>query len=48
LSISQGDPGVFITHPISASLLGVALLMIFSPVIIKFLSKRRTGSSEAG
>lgn len=31
LAISQGDPTVFLTHPIAASLLGVAILLVVVP-----------------
>lgn len=31
LAISQGDPMVFLTHPIAASLLGVAILLVVVP-----------------
>jgi putative tricarboxylic transport membrane protein len=35
LSISQGDPGVFLTQPISASLLGLTFLVIFVPWLLR-------------
>jgi len=31
LSISQGDPSVFISHPISATLLAITALLIIAP-----------------
>jgi len=40
LAISQGDPAVFITHPISASVLGLSLVLLILPVIIKLLRRR--------
>jgi putative tricarboxylic transport membrane protein len=47
LAISQGDPSVFITQPISATLLFAALLVLLSPLILKLLSKRRVVLSDA-
>ena len=35
LSISQGDPSVFVTHPISAVLLALALAVIIVPIILR-------------
>jgi putative tricarboxylic transport membrane protein len=46
LAISQGDPSVFITHPISAVLLLIALLLLFSPFIVGLFT-RRSERSEA-
>ncbi|HWP59712.1 MAG TPA: tripartite tricarboxylate transporter permease [Candidatus Acidoferrales bacterium] len=40
LSISQGDPSVFITHPLSAGFLFVALLALLAPPIVKRLKAR--------
>ena len=40
LSISQGDPSVFFTHPISAGFLVAALLVFAVPFVLK-----RIGSS---
>lgn len=39
LSISQGDLTVFITHPISATILAVAAALIVLPLIVKRLRK---------
>src|SRR5690349_24422496 len=41
LSISQGDWKIFVTHGISAALLGVTLLILVAPVIARQLRKRR-------
>jgi len=41
LSISQGDPSVFFTHPISASLLALTAALIVVPWIVR-LSRRKT------
>ena len=35
LSISQGDPSVFVTHPISAVLLALAAAVIIVPIILR-------------
>ena len=36
LAISQGDPSVFITHPISASILGLSFVLLVVPLIVRF------------
>ena len=41
LAISQGDPAVFVTHPISAGLLAVAALVLGGPPIFRALRGRR-------
>ena len=41
LSISQGDPSVFFTSPISASLLALTAALIVVPWIVR-LSRRKT------
>jgi putative tricarboxylic transport membrane protein len=41
LAISQGDPSVFITQPISAAILLIALLLLITPVIVKRFRKNR-------
>jgi putative tricarboxylic transport membrane protein len=33
LAISQGDPSVFLTHPLSAALLVIAVLIFFAPLL---------------
>jgi putative tricarboxylic transport membrane protein len=35
LSISQGDPSVFVTHPLSAVLLGLAAAVIVVPIVLR-------------
>lgn len=35
LAISQGDPTVFVTHPIALTLLVIALLLVIVPMILK-------------
>jgi putative tricarboxylic transport membrane protein len=35
LSISQGDLSVFVTHPISASLLGITVLLVIVPWLVR-------------
>jgi putative tricarboxylic transport membrane protein len=41
LAISQGDPTVFLTHPIVASLLAIALLLVLAPVGLRWFAARR-------
>ncbi len=41
LSITQGDYSVFVTHPISAVLLAIALLIIVAPFLMRLLQRRR-------
>jgi putative tricarboxylic transport membrane protein len=45
LSISQGDPSIFFTHPISAILLLIAAVILLSPLVFKYLQSRRLTSS---
>ena len=40
LSISQGDPSVFFTHPISAAILIIALLLVLVPLFIRRRQRR--------
>jgi putative tricarboxylic transport membrane protein len=39
LAISQGDPAVFFTHPISASILVISLLLLIVPLIVRVVRK---------
>jgi len=39
LAISQGDPSVFITHPISASILALSAVLLCLPLIIKLMRR---------
>ncbi len=41
LVLSNGNPMVFITHPISAALLGVAFIVVVSPIFLRLLKRRR-------
>jgi putative tricarboxylic transport membrane protein len=41
LAISQGDPSVFFTHPISATLLALTVLLVLVPWIVKVVRERR-------
>src|SRR6187401_1785214 len=43
LSISQGDWSIFVTHGISALLLGITLLVLLLPIITRQLKKKRAG-----
>lgn len=40
LAISQGDPMVFLTQPISGSILAVSLLLLVVPIVVRLA--RRT------
>ena len=40
LSISQGDASVFVTHPISATFLGITAALIVLPWILRTLRNR--------
>jgi len=42
LQISQSDFSVFVTHPISAALLGVALLLVIVPPAMRWRERRRS------
>ncbi len=39
LAISQGDATVFITHPISASILAVSILLLILPIIVRAMRR---------
>ncbi|MFI4925974.1 MAG: tripartite tricarboxylate transporter permease, partial [Vicinamibacteria bacterium] len=41
LQISQNDFTVFVTHPISAALLGIALLLVVVPPLMRWRERRR-------
>lgn len=48
LEMSQGDPAVLVTRPLSASLLGMTVLaFVLPPVVARMLRKRRLGESES-
>ena len=42
LAISQGDPMVFLTQPISAAILGLSLLLLIVPVVVKVARRNRS------
>ena len=42
LAISQGDSMVFLTQPISAAILGVSLLLLIVPVVVKVARRNRS------
>jgi len=44
MSISQGDPMIFVTHPISAGLLGITLAVLILPTAWRLIQPRRTPS----
>jgi putative tricarboxylic transport membrane protein len=41
MGISQGDPTVFLTHPLSAFLLALAVLALAAPHIYRLVASRR-------
>jgi putative tricarboxylic transport membrane protein len=43
LAISQGDPSVFVTQPISAALLAITVLVLFVPWLLR---RRRPATSS--
>jgi putative tricarboxylic transport membrane protein len=43
LSISQGDPSVFITHPISATFLAITAALLVVPFIVRHWGRQRRG-----
>ena len=45
LSITQGDYSVFVTHPISATLLAIAALIIVAPSLVRWRQRRLAASS---
>jgi putative tricarboxylic transport membrane protein len=45
LSITQGDYSVFVTHPISAVLLAIALLIVVAPALMRLRQRRLVASS---
>ncbi len=45
LAISQGDPSVFLTHPISAALLIIAALLVIGPMVLRH---RKNGAGNGG
>ncbi len=44
LAISQGDPTVFFTHPISLLLLTIAALLVIAPVVLR--RRRKLGAAD--
>jgi putative tricarboxylic transport membrane protein len=47
LAISQGDPTVFFTHPLSLGLLVTAALLVLVPVVLKARQNRRQQDTHA-
>jgi putative tricarboxylic transport membrane protein len=47
LAISQGDPMVFFTHPLSLGLLITAALLVLVPVVLKARQNRREQDAQA-
>jgi putative tricarboxylic transport membrane protein len=48
LAISQGDPSVFLTSPISAALLTLTALLVLVPWLVKVVREQRRRLDEAG
>jgi len=48
LAISQGDPTVFVTHPISAALLALTALLVVVPWLAKVARERRATAKTGG
>jgi putative tricarboxylic transport membrane protein len=48
LSISQGDPRIFVTHGISALLLGLTVLILIAPIVVGHIKKRRNPPGATG
>ncbi len=46
LAISQGDPTVFLTRPISATILAVAVAVLVAPPLYELLKSRRSKGSS--
>lgn len=47
MTISQGDPAVFVTHPISAALLLIALIVLVAPIIYRWRAARTAAVTHA-
>jgi putative tricarboxylic transport membrane protein len=47
LAISQGDPSVFFTHPISAVLFSITALILIGPVAMRLIRRARAGGGIA-
>jgi putative tricarboxylic transport membrane protein len=43
LAISQGDPSVFVTQPIAASLFALTAVVLLTPMAARLLRRRRGG-----
>ncbi|MBL8907517.1 MAG: tripartite tricarboxylate transporter permease, partial [Rhizobiales bacterium] len=48
MTISQGDPWVFVTHPISAALLLIALIVLVAPIIYRWRASSSGMPKAAG
>lgn len=46
LGISQGDASIFITRPISGTIVALTVIMLFSPIIKSVITKTRKGKSK--
>ena len=41
LSISQGNWSVFVTHPISATLLAITVAVLVLPMVVRYARRKR-------
>ena len=48
LSISQGDPKIFVTHGISAVLLGLTVVILIAPLAAGYFKRRRNRDKPLG
>jgi putative tricarboxylic transport membrane protein len=46
LAISQGDPTVFLTRPISATILAAAFAVLVAPLLYELVKSRRSKASS--
>ena len=46
MAISQGDPTVFLTRPISATILAIAVAVLVAPIVFEMISRQRKQSAQ--
>jgi TctA family transporter len=44
--LSQGDPTIFVTRPISASLIIVSIILLAAPVMVAFFRRKEVRARE--
>lgn len=47
LTISQGDPSVFVTHPLSLGLLFAAMLVVATPIVLRRVLTASSSSPDS-